>query len=103
MDSFSTIFECVQKCDGLDMHLFRCITANEDSNIRIKTYCDVYVGYSWGLNCHRNGSFFGILLKISLLVLNLGGYRHTGRLRHISIAVMRIVIIYWVTIFELEV
>ena len=45
--TFGTIFECVQKCGGLDIEIFRRITVNSNSYAEENVVRGQFVGYKW--------------------------------------------------------
>ena len=73
--SFDTILGVAQKVGGLDMEFFRRITSNTNENGRNKIRNGKIAGYNWTIvSVSEMVNFFGIMLKISINELNLGGY-----------------------------
>ena len=46
-ESFDTCFQCLQKVGGMDMNLFRRITANSNAHARSKLVRNKFIGYNW--------------------------------------------------------
>ena len=70
-DSFSTIFECIHKCDGTDMKLFRRVTVNFNSHDIKHVRRDLFDGYIWvPITVAEIVMFFSIMLKISVFDTN---------------------------------
>ena len=44
---FHTCFQCLQKVEGMDMNLFRRITANSNAHARSKLVRNKCIGYNW--------------------------------------------------------
>ena len=74
-DTFSSISECVSKVGGLDINLIKRITFNSNAHARNKLKHGNFAGYKWSdITATEMIRFFGIMLKISILDLNMGGY-----------------------------
>ena len=74
-EMFSDIFQCAQKCGGIDMTFFGRITANSNTSARTRILKRKIHGYKFNpVTVIEMINFFGIILKISVYDNNLGGY-----------------------------